>query len=474
MKKNITKFLSVLLIAIFCLTAFVGCSAGLDLPNSDAVVSGNGGLAVKKGDYIYFVNGYQSISNLKTGDNLGGNTYSAIYRTKLENGEIAYNEDGTLKNCDLIVDKVCGFEKTALYIFGDYIYFATPNTEKVISSSSLSSNFELTDFYRAKLDGSNRTLIYKTSRTSDKTAFAFYKTTTNSDVKLAIFDGESLSIVNCANKEVKVVCDSVSTVALPNYSDYNIANNQISLGASNVYYTRASKDEDSVDSGNLLCYAKLDDGVEHIIEKGNYTYEVKSATNEYLLFTKKSSYNFSANNFVIKYAYEDGELLLDTEKNAIQLDSTGNTDVLVCTFEQGNQAGIVIKNESNKLAYMNLKEKKYEVLNDNIELTPICIYGSKVYAYSSDNSIYQIDYKTKEQKILLNMAEEENEFNKPYFSANKNYSVLAGSIFYFAEYKGESETGYYLNVISTASQDTYEAKLLGVVLEKHIVVEEEE
>ena len=95
------------------------------------------------------------------------------------------------------------------------------------------------------------------------------------------------------------------------------------------------------------------------------------------------------------------------------------------------------------------------------------------HTYSSDNSIYQIDYKTKEQKILLNMAEEENEFNKPYFSANKNYSVLAGSIFYFAEYKGESETGYYLNVISTASQDTYEAKLLGVVLEKHIVVEEE-
>ncbi len=473
--KVIIKISAILLVLVLCLLALVGCGINMDLPSTDAAVTGNGGLAVKKGEYIYFVNGYQNATDLKSGDNKGGNKYSAIYRTKLENGELKYNENGELENCEIIIDKICGFEKTALYIFDDCIYYATPNTEKVISDDKLSNNFELTDFYRAKLDGTNRTHLYKTTRTSNNTDFAFYKV--NQEIHLVIYDGTGLVMVNCSNGKATEVCENVSSVALPKYANYNAQNNQIAQGAQNVYYTRSGSEDENLANGNVLCYASIGESEEHIIASGYNTYTVKLATNEALVYSKKSAYDLNANNYVIKYNYNsDNELSLDVQNAGIQLDTTANSEVYLCTFENGNQMGIIVKNSSNKLVYINYQTDKYQVLNEETTLTPLYVYGTKVYAYSSDNSIYQIDYKTLAQKILFDVSniDEEVEINTPYFSANKNFSVCGGYIYYFAQYEGDSETGYYLNRITTAISENYTVELVGVVQTQHIATKAEE
>ena len=473
--KAMIKISSLLLVLVLCLMTLVGCTTNLDLPAKSAGVTGNGGLAVQKGEYIYFVNGYTAISDLKDGDNLGGNDYAAIYRAKLTDGELSYDEDGKLTNVDKIIDKVCGFDKTQIYIFDDYIYYATPNTEKVISSDSLSTNFEIIDFYRAKLDGTDRVHIYKTIRTSDSTKYAFYKLTDSDNVKLAVYDGTALYVIDTATKEVKTVSESVSSVALPVYADYNVQNNQISKGAQNVYYTRSGTEDEALDSGNVLCYAKLSDGEEQIISSGYYTYTVKQATNEALVYTKKSSYDLNANNYVIKYAFDaQGKLSLDVQNGGIQLDASANSEIYLCTFEEGNQTGIVVKNTSNKLAYLNYQTGAYNVLDTELELTPLCIYGTKIYAYDGDNSIYQIDYKTKAKYKLFDAKAEDSEFNKPYFSAKKNFSVCGGYVYYFATYEGDSETGYYLNRVKAVISEKYTPELLAVVQANHIKTETEE
>lgn len=472
--KFMVKISSLILVVIMCLIALVGCSAGIEMPASSAAITGNGGLAVQKGDYLYFVNGYEVAKDLSDGSNQGGNKYSAIYRTKLDsNKQLVYDEDGKLQNCELVIDKVCGFEKTQLYIFGDYIYYATPNTEKVISSDSdsLSSNFELTDFYKAKLDGSNRTLIYKTTRTSDSTKFAFYKVNGSDDVQLAVYDGTALIVVNSESRVVKTVCDSVSSVALPVYSDYNVENNQISAGAQNVYYTRSATDDENVSSGNIFCYANIADGVEHIIARGFNTYTVKLATTDALVYTKKADTDYKANNFVVSYAFNsNGELEIDVQNGGVQLDASETADIYLCTFENGIQSGIILKNSSNKLVYRNLQTGESKILNEDVELTPLFIYGTKVYAYSSDNSIYQIDYKTPAQKILVDMSlsNDENKMVEPYFEAGKNFSVCGGYVYYFAKYEGDEKTGYYLNRVTTATSEKYESQLVGIVQTEHI------
>ena len=471
--KTISKISALLLVVLLCLLALVGCTPNLEMPATESAVTGNGGLAVQKGEYIYFVNGYKSATSLQSGENNGGVEYSAIYRTKLENGELVY-EDGKLKNCELVIDKVCGFEKTALYIFDDYIYYTSPNTQKIVKDEALSNNFELTDFYRAKLDGTEVTLLYKTVRTSDSTDYAFFKDTASNNVYLVVYDGTALLTVNCSNKEVKEVCESVSSVAIPKYTDY-AQNNQITLGAMNIYYTRSATDEENLANGNVLCYAKITEGEENIIAFGDdNTYTVKFATNEALVYTKKGAYDLNANNYVISYAYDaENKLAIDVQNGGIQLDATANSDLYLCTFENGNQTGIIIKNSSNKLVYINYQTGNYKILDSEKELTPLCVYGTKVYAYASDNSLYQIDYKNPEnKKVLIDMSGDEDSLNTPYFSAKKNFSVCGTYVYYFATYKGDTETGYYLNRVKTVVSDTYTAELVGVVQQNHIQTEE--
>lgn len=468
----LTKISAYLLVAIFCFFAFAGCVAQMDLPKSNDDVTGNGGLVVQKGQYLYFVNGYTSAENIESESEVKGVEYSAIYRTKLgTNNELLLNEDGTLQNCEKIINKVCGFEKTALYIFDDYIYYQVPNTSKVKNDETLEYDFNLTDFYRAKLDGSEQTWLYKTKNASDETKFAFYKTNVSKDIYLSVYDGNGLYCVNCSTKAVKTVCENVSSVAMPAYSVYKQDNNQLSKGASNIYYTRSGTEEENLSEGNVLCYFNMVESKEYVITKGYNTYNVISATNEALVFTKKSSFDLNANNYVIKYSYdEDGKLNLDVQNNnlAIQLCASEIETMLLCTFEEGNQAGIVAKNETGKLAYINYKTGKYEVLDTERTLTPLFILGTKVYAYDETKLIYQIDYKTKVEKVLL---KELGDNKLPYFDADKNFSVCGGYVYYFATYEGDSETGYYLNRISTADRETYTVEVVANILSKHIKTE---
>ncbi len=472
--KFLTKISSLALVLIMCLMALVGCASNIEIPESNAYVSGNGGLAVQKGEYLYFVNGYTSVDDMVYGDNKGGNQYSAIYRTKLgQNNSVSYDEEGKLENCELIIDKVCGFQKTQLYIFGDYIYYATPNTEKVVSGDMMVANFKLTDFYRAKLDGSERTLIYKTDVASDSTKFAFYKVNDVSDVYLALYDGTKLMLINCASKTVSVVCENASSVALPEYSVYNAENNQISKGASNVYYTRAKTEEEGV-NGNSICYAKIGENVEHVIPGGESTYSVLSATNEALIYTK-SSYGQS-NNYVIPYKFNaQNELSLDVQNAGVQLDYTAHSSVYLTTFENNIPTGIITTNGSSKLVYIKLdaqNHKTYIPLHDEKALTPLLVKGTYVYAYDEDGNLYQINYKaeTPTEKLIVDMSTstEENPINKPYFEAVKNFSVCGNYIYFYCSYEGDEKTGYYLNRVDTSIQETYETELIGVVQAQHI------
>ena len=476
MKTNIlTKISAFLLVLLLCVMTLVGCAlqGNLEMPESTSPVVGNGGLAVQKGEYLYFVNGYTSVSNLTSGDNKGGEEYSAIYRTKLTNNEITYDEDGKIENCELVIDKICGFEKTAIYIFGDYIYYATPNTEKVISDESISSNFQLTDFYKAKLDGTGRTHIYKTTEASDSTKFAFYKVNDVNEVYLALYDGTKLVFVNCSSKTVHTISESISSVAMPVVPNYNAENNQISKGASYIYYTRSGTDDEALANGNVACCAKIGENKEIVLATGTYTYTVKSATNEALVFTKKTSYDLNANNYAITYNYDaQGNIALDLQNGGVQLDSTAHSDILLCTYEDGNCVGMISKNSSNKLVFIDIVNNNVNVLDEDTELTMLTLNGNYVYAYDSNNSIYQINYKTKAKKLIADASKTgDDAIAKPYFSATKNFSVCGNYVYYFATYEGD-ETGYYLNRISTANQETYKTELVGVLQNKHIAEEE--
>lgn len=465
-------FVFVILSAMF----LVGCtSLPIDI-KTNADVTGNGTLAVQKGNYLYFVNGYTALDDMKDGDNQGGNMYSAIYRAKLDdNGNLTYDDNGKLKNTQRIVDKIVGYNKAQLYIFGDYIYYATPNTEEPKDSEA--KVFELTDFYSAKLNGEDRNLIYKASASST-TQFEFIATENSStaskkQVYLAIYQEKELIVVNCFTGAEVFSKDKVDSCVMPRISDYVAANNNLSVQEQTIYYTRDASEEEA-SSGNVLASVKLGENQETIIAKGTNTYAVSDLNNGGLLYTKKGAHDENGLHFVAEFG-QDGRLLI---ADAQQVDYINNEKMLLCPFQNGNYQGVVFKNAQEGLTYTDANGENHVLLNGK-NLTMLTISNGYLYAYDEAKSIYKIDYKADfaadSGKVIYDTtakkdAEDEDSENwpEPYFDAAKNFSINGNHIYFFVKYTGENDkSGYYLNRVQVSAENG-KAELVGVLLQKHI------
>lgn len=147
------KFISVLAAAVVAgsALAFSACSPivyGLDeplsLPATAAEVQSNGGFAVEKGGYVYFINGQE----VSTADN----AYGKVKKGSLMRISTQNLTDGNYGEAEVVVPLlfVNGNTDSGIYIHGDYVYFATPTTDKDLDGNVMSHKL---DFKRAKLDG---------------------------------------------------------------------------------------------------------------------------------------------------------------------------------------------------------------------------------------------------------------------------------------------------------------------------------
>ena len=126
------KIVLVLLSFVMVAMVFAGCAL-VGGPSSSDAVFGNGGLAVQKGEWLYFASGYESYTNLETShkNRTGQVEVGALYRTKLNSdGTVQMDEDGYPTNYQRVISKLVGFEYGSIYIFDDQLYFASPNTAK--------------------------------------------------------------------------------------------------------------------------------------------------------------------------------------------------------------------------------------------------------------------------------------------------------------------------------------------------------
>ncbi len=111
---------------------------------SDAAVSSNGGFLVEKGDYVYFINGKE--------ESTADNSYGDVVKGALMRISKAQLAEGKYDAAQIVVPSlfVAGDYDSGIYIYGDYVYYATPTTDK--NKDGDVDNASL-DFKRAKLDG---------------------------------------------------------------------------------------------------------------------------------------------------------------------------------------------------------------------------------------------------------------------------------------------------------------------------------
>lgn len=154
--KGIKKIITGVL-AVTCLTSAVAFSACGDdnytatpltgyEETKNAPVESNGGFAVKKGSWIYFINGtqYYTASN-EYGD--------AVRGSLMRISETNFNA-GNYTQAEIVVPQlfVAQDYDAGIFIYGDYVYYATPTTDKDMETGEAERT--KIDFKRAKLDGS--------------------------------------------------------------------------------------------------------------------------------------------------------------------------------------------------------------------------------------------------------------------------------------------------------------------------------
>ena len=152
MKDTMKKSLGILLATVGMCTAFAGCGStaykGDELDGTfdkTATVYSNGGFAVEQGDYVYFINGKDSYDK--------SNKYGEVVKAALMRIKKADLVAGEYDDVKTVVPSLIVAQNydAGIYIYGDYVYYATPTTYNTMEGNVGNTNI---DFKRAKLDGS--------------------------------------------------------------------------------------------------------------------------------------------------------------------------------------------------------------------------------------------------------------------------------------------------------------------------------
>lgn len=171
---------------------------------SDAEVTSNGGFVVEKGDYVYFINGVEGYTAKNKYGKVVKGALMRVSKTEL-NGLL----NGEDVEAQMVVPSLFVQERqqSGIYIYGDYVYYATPTTDTDDKGNVENSWI---DVKRAKIDGSEAPMKGEyLQRSSSSTTVKRFVTVDgvdeNEDGELDVFclyeESGSLKSYNTATKK---------------------------------------------------------------------------------------------------------------------------------------------------------------------------------------------------------------------------------------------------------------------------------
>ncbi len=232
-----------LLTAALCFgstVALAGCNQvytgkKLDGYVSEAAVASNGGFAVEKGDYVYFINGMEDYTASNVYGDVVKGSLMRIAKTDLASG--SYGEAETVVP---MLFSAQNFD-AGIYIYGDYVYYATPTTDKNMDGEVESSWI---DFKRAKLDGTETMKDYYFRLSSNSSAYRFVE---EGGVVYCLYEeGGLLKSYDTKDKVSRVLADADAY-----YYDKSNPTNP------NVYYTMSVVVDADTDNSTTAAYNQL-------------------------------------------------------------------------------------------------------------------------------------------------------------------------------------------------------------------------
>ena len=218
---------------------------------SDAEVSSNGGFVVEKGEYVYFINGVEGYT--------AKNKYGKVVKGALM--RISKSElNGLLNGEDVEAQTVVPSlfvqerQKSGIYIYGDYVYYATPTTD-TDSKGNVENSW--IDVKRAKIDGSEAPMKGEyLQRSSSSTTVKRFVTVDgvdeNQDGELDVFclyeESGSLKSYNTATDENTTLVSGAKSSFFYNEADPTDPT---------VYYTMAVTEDADKQNSHTAAYDQI-------------------------------------------------------------------------------------------------------------------------------------------------------------------------------------------------------------------------
>lgn len=427
MKKILIKILSCALCLCLLCSSLAGCKEGkwdsTKMNNWGDVLS-VGGFVAETQNYIYYLNG---VSN-----NSEDNDFGAPVK-----GSLMVADKADLSKTEIAVPKLFGATdySAGLYIFGDYVYYGTPSTDKTPDGTVAKSEMM---FRRAKLDGSSDEHIltvnvlsaeYRIVENNGKVYIVYYDNANTSLVSYNVQDKKSTVIAKTDEKtegneslatyfflENEMIGKAVVLYTTTVYSlPYNAEMNEGTGGSrpteayNRVYAYVAGSESKLVYDG---CVKNGDNVVEENtyailgVDK-NYAYIKKTEE-----FGKETAYAVTANELVAKDKYST----VGVEVLEEYVGSTGNLVIdidsvyILPVSEEEETAGPVkiykdtlkVKDGSQKVDHA--KTKQLVAICESVHAL-ITVHKDYLYYYNTELVIYRIDLTAGEDAVEERVSE---------------------------------------------------------------------
>ncbi|MBR4270665.1 MAG: hypothetical protein IKQ31_03205 [Clostridia bacterium] len=451
---------------------FVGCSIfGLSAcsnseltqegPSATDFVVGNGGLAVQKGDYLYFVNGYVEQDGMEKATQEKDIVHSAIYRIKLTDGKVTEaakekDKDGNeidngsqkLEKLCKVVSKVSGFKYSNLYIFGDYLYYSTPNTRVPGKNEETTDNsgnlLDHIDFYRVKLDGSHEQRIYSCSSTNENTQVAMFNF--GDKYYQVVKDGDKLVLTVNNGKVVNAtISEKVNEVAFPKTSeDEGFDINQ---------YVLYSEDIDEDGTGTQIVAYDLNSGNKTVIVGGvDQTYKLFGISGNCLYYTYQNSQSVGAYIYCLDYnEARENSKFVSTQVSDMVYSTTITAFVPASSDYQGSFFYTDGSNTYYRQVSLNASvkydfSKDKKIASSNILSNVVSVQDNKIYY--NDSGLKYVDFMVDNPTSVSAITED-----SPLNSDVSDFDVDGSKIFYLVQHNDN----YYLHYTNTVKLDAQDS-----------------
>lgn len=227
-KKLITIMTAgVLAIGAGALSACEASFTPLEGDFSSGEVVSNGGFVVEKGNYVYFINGVEAYTSDNTYGTPVKGALMRIAKSDLEAG---------VNSAEIVVPSlmVAADYSSGIYIYGDRVYYATPNN---VRNTSGVIESEYLDFKSARLDGSDIESYFNVADNATVYRYAEVEGT----VYLVYESDSELHSYNTSNE--------TDTLLAKNVSEYVV--DTAASGNPYIYYTMGVTMDIDVEGGSL-------------------------------------------------------------------------------------------------------------------------------------------------------------------------------------------------------------------------------